>query len=63
MADYDQDELVRASCRRQVAEAAKALRLSPQKTGYAVTALERSGAIERDGTAGRAFCYRKANLA
>ncbi len=45
------------------AEAAKALRLSPQKTGYAVTALERSGAIERDGTAGRAFCYRKANLA
>lgn len=28
MADYDQDELVRASCRRQVAEAAKALDLA-----------------------------------
>ena len=28
MANYDQDELVRSSCRRQVAEAAKALDLA-----------------------------------
>jgi hypothetical protein len=44
-------------------ELSKALRLSPTKTGYAVTALERSGAIRRIGSEGRAYLYERTNLA
>ena len=44
-------------------DAAKALRLSPSKTGFAVTVLKRSGVIEQIGTKGRTFLYELAKLA